>query len=205
MQHSVVFSKKCYTLTQGVNHTKKVCLWIRGIKEMWEVLNDILIAGGIVTLLFGGSLVGLIVWITRKPRVHLLSEISGGWCYLYKDGKDISKTNILLSLALENKGREGTPITVSLETADNNRFYSDDMIYLAGKTSTETKINLNCDLQNKILNSGEHIQGIVKIEPKGNRRLLIFGKRYITNKVDIFENQALIYQSTYRNQVNDTR
>jgi len=170
-------------------------------KMFWEfitsIFEGIFSVFGVITVVFGGSILGVIVWIYRKPKVYLLSKPTCGWFYIYKDGKEKKRIDIVLYLKLQNKGKENTKVSVSFETT-TAVFHSDDKIELQGFMSVlETKVVLYHPFQGGYPQPGECLHGVLKLRPRGNRRLLIFGKKYVTTQLDIPEKQSEIYHSIH--------
>jgi hypothetical protein len=180
----------------------KLSLWIRGKnKEMWEVFNIIFTAGGIVTLLFGSSLLGVIIWITRKPKVYALSQPNASWFYTFKDGKYHSEINIEVFIDLINKGKEKTNINAFFETENTDHCIFNLISDLKVELGSNCKISrLFLQLPfHKLLQEGYKLNGTLKIKPSNNRRLLIFGKKYLKFKLQVSEDQGKIYDYGNRN------
>ena len=165
---------------------------------MWDIFNAIFNIGGMVTLVFGGSLIGVIVWITRKPKVFS-SEPKAYWFYTFKNGKDYAQVNILTFMDIVNKGKESTTISASFETSLDQKYIfktaDEDEITLEPNKSAN-QILLHMPFSNKIPDRYS-FHGILKLKPSNNRRLIFFGKKYLTFEIDIPEDQGKIYHSIF--------
>lgn len=163
------------------------------MSEVWNVFNSIFTAGGIVTLLFGGSLLGLIIWITRKPKVHIINEPKSYWFYTFEEGTKHSKVNVLIEMEIINRGKENTLIEATLETNSAiNSTYRSNQIELCNSKTIKRLFLESPFIQ--LYPKDYSFNGTLKIKPSGNRRLLIFGKKYLKFELNVSENQGKIYE-----------
>jgi len=160
----------------------------------WQVVGAIASILTVLAVLAGG---GVMLWLLNKPKIHLLSpQPTGEWYYIYKEGEKLIGAEIIISMRLENNGKEATTISGTFEInirGKQHTFCSNEKIRLEGEgTIIETNMWLRATFQGDYLQEGDCLHGLLKLEPWGNRRL-IFGKKYLTVKLNIPENQSKRY------------
>ncbi len=169
----------------------------------WEAITAI--ATSLTVLAAIGA--PMVMSVLNKPKVFLTSpEPKAEWYYLYRKDNDkevIDRVEIFVTLNLKNNGQEGTNVEGVFETKRfgvDIMFRSTNMIRLLGEgvRIEEACMHLHSFPQNVILQKGETLHGTLKLKPWGNRKLLIFGKKYITSELTVTENQAKRYTLAWR-------
>lgn len=153
-----------------------MCLWLQIVS----------VIGG---LLFGG---GVMRWLLAKPKVHI-EPIRSCWYYTYDSYENkLSGSQIMVSVRLENDGNEQTRISGVFETTKEypdfktTIFHINNSLDLEGHgTVIRTDLWFSLPLIKGVPPEGETLNGILKIKPWGNRRLLIFGKRYLVYRLAV--------------------
>ena len=151
----------------------------------WESITAIATSLTVLAVL-GGA---LMMHLLTKPRVAILSVSPIGWFYIFEGGNKRVGTKVSVNLRLENSGSEKTFIKGKFLTQDGKIFTLSGYLPLEGHgTIFDTILCFDLPKEKGFPLNGEVLHGFLKLEPWGNRRLW-FGKKYLTAKIDIPENQ----------------
>jgi len=153
----------------------------------WEGITAIATSTTVVVALG----VPLMLWLLTKPKVYLLDASSRGWFYIYK-GEEIIGVRFLVSLRLRNCGTENTTITTKFVSSNGLIFHPiEKSLELEGRGTFRdfTLIFDSDNVKKQFLKEGQTLEGILSLEPWGNRRLG-FGSKTLTAKLNIPENQG---------------
>jgi hypothetical protein len=156
----------------------------------WEGITAIATSATV----FVGLGVPVMIWLLTKPKVHLLNVQPIGWFFYYKGGKDIDGVRFTVQLKLINTGSEKTIIN-GIFIKDNLReFQLDEPFELDGHgKAIDTTASFSHPYTPDVnVRGGDKIHGILKLQPWGNRRLMV-GRKSITAQITIPENQGAHY------------
>jgi hypothetical protein len=150
----------------------------------WEAVTAIATSGTVIAVLG----VEMIKALLEKPKVKLLSAMPLGWfdSYELKQGKRLlNGTQLVIKLKLKNEGSETTSIDGEFISEDGKTFVIENSFELNGHGNTNEEIISLHLPEIGYFEKGKSLRGELRLRPWHNRRFFIFGKQWLTIKLEI--------------------